>query len=83
MAHACGPCLWRLADAASRYSMTRLNQCLAELENTGPDGAPVAAYLRTLVKAHDMEGIETLLEQVAKAQRQPQSRPADESSGDS
>ncbi|MHC1769125.1 MAG: two-component regulator propeller domain-containing protein [Verrucomicrobiia bacterium] len=64
----------RLAEAAARYSTTRLNHCLAELERTGTAGARIAAYLRTRVKANDMEGIESFLATVGKVQNDAEAK---------
>jgi len=71
----------RLADAANRYSITRLNRCVAELEKTEPRGAQVAAHLRTLIKANDMDGIAGFLDKVTELQGRSDGPTADESLG--
>jgi CheY-like chemotaxis protein len=71
----------RLAEAAARYSTTRLNQCVAELEGARTEGARVAAYLRARVKANDMEGIESFVAEVRKAQNDAERKETDCSSG--
>ncbi|MBI2925265.1 MAG: response regulator [Verrucomicrobia bacterium] len=53
-----------LREAAARYSVTRLEKDLSELEQNGETGRAVAAYLRRLVRTGDLDGVSGFLEKV-------------------
>jgi CheY-like chemotaxis protein len=60
--------LWaRLKEAAERYSVTKLEQGLAELERAGGDGPRAAAHCRTLIERGDLDAVTEFLEQVRTA----------------
>jgi CheY-like chemotaxis protein len=56
--------LRRLQEAAGRYSVTKLEQGLAELENDGESGKRVAAYCRGLIQRGELEAIAEFLQEV-------------------
>jgi CheY-like chemotaxis protein len=56
--------LRRLQEAAARYSVTKLEQGLAELDNDGQSGKRVAAYCRGLIQRGDLEAIANFLQEV-------------------
>lgn len=57
--------LWgRLKEAAERYSATKLEQGLAELERIGADGPRVAAHCRGLIERGDLDAVAEFLEKV-------------------
>jgi signal transduction histidine kinase/ligand-binding sensor domain-containing protein/CheY-like chemotaxis protein/protocatechuate 3,4-dioxygenase beta subunit len=53
-----------LREAAARYSVTRLEKSIEELEKDGAVGKQVAGYLRQQIRTGDMEAINHFLEQV-------------------
>jgi PAS domain S-box-containing protein len=53
-----------LKDAAERYSVTRLEQGIAAVEQQGEDGHRVAAHLRRFVQAGDLEAVADFLEKL-------------------
>jgi signal transduction histidine kinase/DNA-binding response OmpR family regulator len=57
--------LSQLREAANRYSVTKLEQGLAVLENDGPAGKQVAAYCRGLIQRGDLESIAEFLQSVS------------------
>jgi hypothetical protein len=57
--------LWsQLKEAAERYSVTKLEQGLAELESAGGDGPRAAAHCRSLIERGDLDGVTEFLEKV-------------------
>jgi signal transduction histidine kinase/ligand-binding sensor domain-containing protein/DNA-binding response OmpR family regulator len=52
----------QLREGAARYSVTRLEQGIGELETNGENGRAVAAYLRRQIENGDMEAIIQFLE---------------------
>jgi signal transduction histidine kinase/CheY-like chemotaxis protein len=56
--------LGRLQEAAARYSVTKLEQSLAELERDGESGQQVAAYFRGLIQRGELEAIAEFLHEV-------------------
>ncbi len=56
--------LTQLREAAARYSVTRLEKGLSELEQNGETGRAVAAHLRRLVRTGDLDGVSGFLEKV-------------------
>jgi PAS domain S-box-containing protein len=47
----------RLREAAETYSITGLKEILGEIDRLGPQGAPMAASLRRLMKRYDLQSI--------------------------
>jgi CheY-like chemotaxis protein len=47
----------RLREAAELYSITGLKEILGEIDRLGPNGAPMAASLRRLMKRYDLQSI--------------------------
>jgi signal transduction histidine kinase/CheY-like chemotaxis protein len=64
-------CLTALRDAAARYSVTRLEKGFEELEQDGETGRAVAAYLRRLVNAGDLDAVSAFLERVHERKSNP------------
>jgi DNA-binding response OmpR family regulator len=56
--------LTQLQEAAARYSVTRLEQGLRQLEGDGETGFKVAAYLRQVLQNGDLEGVTAFLAKV-------------------
>ncbi|MBE7504515.1 MAG: response regulator [Verrucomicrobiales bacterium] len=56
--------LGRLGEAARRYSATRLEACFVELDQGGETQRRVAAHLRRLVRAGDLEGVVNFVKEV-------------------
>jgi signal transduction histidine kinase/ligand-binding sensor domain-containing protein/CheY-like chemotaxis protein len=56
--------LGQLREAAGRYSVTKLEQGLAELENYGESGERVAVYCRGLIQRGDLEAIAEFFQEV-------------------
>ena len=56
--------LQSLKDAAERHSVTRLNQCLDELEQLGADEKTLAEKFRRLSQNYEMEKILTILGEI-------------------
>jgi CheY-like chemotaxis protein len=56
--------LSQLREAAERYSVTRLEKCLEELDQDGEMGKRTAAHLRHLIRAGDLEGVSEFLKEV-------------------
>ena len=54
----------KLKRAAEYYSVTQIEGLLTEMAELGDDAARLAAHLRELRQAHDMEGIVEVLEGV-------------------
>lgn len=56
--------LRRRQEAAARYSVTKLEQGLGELESDGESGQRVAAYFRGLIQRGELEAIAEFLQEV-------------------
>ncbi|MBC8462118.1 MAG: response regulator, partial [Deltaproteobacteria bacterium] len=56
--------LQRLKEATERHSITKLNQCLDELEQLSADGKLLAEQLRRLSQSYEMEEILRILEEI-------------------
>ncbi len=53
-----------MTEAADRFSATRVESAIAELEATGEEGKRIAEHLRNYVQSGDLEAISTFLEKV-------------------
>jgi len=53
----------RLRDAVERFSLTRLEECFAELDKAGEPAAQLSAHLRALAEKGDLEAISRFLNQ--------------------
>jgi len=56
--------LLRLKEATERHNITKLNQCLDELEQLGSDGRLLAEQLRKLSQNYEMEKILRILREI-------------------
>lgn len=56
--------LAELREAASRYSVTRLEQGLADLERTTTEGWQLAAHCRRLIERGDLDAVIAFLEKI-------------------
>ena len=53
-----------MTEAADRFSATRVESAIAELEATGSEGKRIAEHLRNYVQSGDLEAVSTFLEKV-------------------